>query len=68
MTETELYRYLDIGAGKFHLEQTHDITGGRLVFVRQGHGTLSLVLVLGRQDATTPAEHEFSILVRGSRA
>ena len=68
MTEAELYRYLDVGASEFHLMQTRDISGGRLVFVRQGHGTMSLVLVLGRCDATSPAEHEFSILVRGSRA
>ena len=68
MTEAELYRYLDVGAGQFHLVQTHDITGGQIVFIRQGHGTLSLVLVLGRQDATSPHEHEFSILMRGSRA
>ena len=68
MTEAELYRYLDVGAGQFHLVQTHEIVGGRLVFIRQGHGTLSLVLVLGRPDAAAPPEHEFSILVRGSSA
>lgn len=68
LTEAELYRYLDVGAGQFHLAQTHHITGGRLVFIRQGHGTLSLVLVLGRHDAASRPEHEFSILVRGSRA
>ena len=68
LTEAELYRYLDVGAGSFHLEQTRYITGGRLVFIRQGNGTLSLVLVLGRPNAATCHEHEFSILVRGSRA
>ena len=61
MTEAELYRYLDVGASVFHTDQTCAISGGRLVFIRQGNGTVSLVLVLGRPDANSPREHEFSI-------
>jgi len=54
-TELEGYRLLDVGASGHHTTQTCGMAAGRLAFVSQGHGRISLVLVCA---------HGTSILVR----
>ena len=58
-TELEGYRLLDVGASGHHTTQTRGMAAGRLAFVFQGHGRISLVLVCA---------HGASILVRETRS
>ena len=66
LRETEGYRVYDVVTSSYHARQTAGIRSGRLAFVGQGHGLLSLMLV-GRMhgfDVGRPSG-EVTVLVRG---
>ena len=64
LRETEAYRVWDPASSDYHAKQTAQVQSGRLAFVRQGHGLLSLTLV-GHQNNAPQPSREISILIRG---
>lgn len=58
-TELEGYREDDVATSEVHAVQTRGMQPGRLAFVAQGHGRISLMLVCA---------HGATLLVRGLRA
>ena len=65
LRETEAYRVWDVATSWWHAEQTRHVRSGRLAFVRQPHGHVSLMLV-GRVGGSWAPSHEITILVRGT--
>ena len=64
LRETEGYAVWDPTTSRWHAQQTARVRSGRLAFVMQPHGHMSLMLV-GRVGGSSAPSCEVAMLIRG---